>query len=295
MLNFVFIKGFGDFIIGAYFLKGLSQDDAKNVRILTTPRIAVLADVINLPIPLSVLDLPGTNAPPLFEVRTKGLLEAIKSGLEIKNAISDLNSQNPISGELIFDKISLRERYISKGYKTLSLPKNYDNIYRAYDHLMRQLNFCAPPLTEPPENINNSGSDLIGVFPISRSEEKDIPASVLHLLNELFEREGKKLKIYLFPDQLSRFKEVKNITAISKDFVTLIEHIRAHRIIISADSLPAHLAQYFNIPVFVLTQKNNPYWLPIGSLEKGRYCNFVDILKETQSSKDKLVKFLMNA
>ena len=295
MLNFVFIKGFGDFIIGAYFLKGLSQDNAKNLRILTTPRIAALADVMNLPIPLSILDLPGRDAPALYEIRTKGFLEAIKSGLAIKNAIRDLNSQNPIFGELIFDKISFRERYISKGYKTISLPNNSANIYQAYDNLMRQLNFSVTSANDLSGKLNNSHSDFIGVFPISRSQEKDIPASVLHLLNQLFEREGKKLKIYLFPDQLPRFKDVKNITAIPKDFTTLIKHMRAHRFIISADSLPAHLAHYFNIPVFVLTRKNNHYWLPMESLEKGYYCNFIDILKDTQSSKDKLLKFLMSA
>jgi ADP-heptose:LPS heptosyltransferase len=291
MLNFVFIKGFGDFIIGAYFLKSLSQDDTIKIRILTTPRIAVLAAELRLPINLSILDLPGMDAPALFEVRRKGLFQAMKSGIEIKKAIGNLNTQNPISGKLIFDKVSFREKYISTGHKIIGLPKNNDNIYQAYNKLMNQLHLKTRMRNDRPSILNETNSEFIGIFPTSRAEEKDIPPSVLHKLNQLFQREGNRLKIYLFPDQLERYKEVKNITAIPKDFSSLIEHIRAHQVIISADSLPAHLAQYFSIPVFVLTPKNNHYWLPIESFNKASYCNFDDILTLTQSSIDKLLMF----
>ena len=291
MLNFIFIKGFGDFIIGANFLKALRREDCENIRILTTPRIAMLVKEIELHINFSILNLPGPDAPALFEIKRKGPIQAIQSGFEIKKAIHDLNSQNPISGTLIFDKLSFRERYISAGHKIKALPKNYNNIYQAYECLMRQLNFEIPPELGSSKSLNNTNSEFIGVFPISRAEEKDIPPSVLKQLNEFFQREGKKLKIYVFPDQLERYKGVDNIEVLSKDFKTLINIIRAHKRIISADSLPAHLSQYFNIPVFVLTPKSNHYWLPIDSFNNGRYCIFSDISTQQNQATDKLINF----
>jgi hypothetical protein len=59
-----------------------------------------------------------------------------------------------------------------------------------------------------------------------------------------------------------------------RSFLSLITSLRTADLIVSADSLPAHLGEYFGLPTFVVSPTPNPYWLPRQAFLTGATASF---------------------
>ena len=58
---------------------------------------------------------------------------------------------------------------------------------------------------------------------------------------------------------------------IPRNFTSLATAIKSVDCILSADSLPAHQAEYFGKPTFVAVPRSNEYWMPHGCFTERRW------------------------
>ena len=73
-----------------------------------------------------------------------------------------------------------------------------------------------------------------------------------------------------------------NVTKVPRQFSLMANAVRAARVVISADSMPAHMAEYFGVPVFVMSPSPNAYWLPKSCIDSGRWSLFSDPVATTE-------------
>jgi ADP-heptose:LPS heptosyltransferase len=64
------------------------------------------------------------------------------------------------------------------------------------------------------------------------------------------------------------------VCEIERTFTALIRTLRKVDLVVSADSLSAHLAEYLGIPTYVVTPVPNEYWLPLLAFERQAWCLF---------------------
>ena len=120
-------------------------------------------------------------------------------------------------------------------------------------------------------------SKKILIFPDSRKKEKELPNGVLKIIKNGIS--NKKIEIAKFGKQNS--VNNNNDFVYYDSFKQLARLIQNSDFIISSDSLPVHMAYYFNIPHWVIyNNKINTEWLTPYCMKHNTYCLFsnVDIL-----------------
>jgi hypothetical protein len=55
------------------------------------------------------------------------------------------------------------------------------------------------------------------------------------------------------------------VRRIERNFGAVSAAVCSSALVVSADSVPAHLAEYFDVPTYVLSPAPNEYWLPLSS------------------------------
>jgi ADP-heptose:LPS heptosyltransferase len=63
---------------------------------------------------------------------------------------------------------------------------------------------------------------------------------------------------------------------LERNFGALIEAVRGSSLVITADSLPGHLAEYFGLPAYIVTPRENSYWLPLSCFNDHAWSLFED-------------------
>ena len=139
-LAIVTLKGFGDFIIALNAINSF-----KGPRDLALPQFKLVAGrhVMNLANALGVKDqviLVGDDklkdVPAIYDLKNKGYLSGLKSLIKLHSDITDILG----SSSLVFDKVGVRERLLSIGHKSHSLPESV-NIYMSYALLFKELGY----------------------------------------------------------------------------------------------------------------------------------------------------------
>ena len=59
-------------------------------------------------------------------------------------------------------------------------------------------------------------------------------------------------------------------------FQALVGAVKESAAIVSSDSLPGHLAEYFGRPVFIFTPRRKDYWMPGSAFEARAFAMFDD-------------------
>jgi ADP-heptose:LPS heptosyltransferase len=81
----------------------------------------------------------------------------------------------------------------------------------------------------------------------------------------------------LFEDEAINSEISCPVVKIPKKFNSLVDKLREYYFVLSADSLPAHLAEFFILPIFVIGPRPNKYWLPQSSFEHNSCAVFDDL------------------
>jgi ADP-heptose:LPS heptosyltransferase len=144
------------------------------------------------------------------------------------------------------------------------------NIYKSYfDFTMSDLrssHFAYKSL----QNI-----DTFTIFPESRMKKKEIGQQDLEILLRKIKHVGKKATVAFFKE--SKLALNANIVT-HNSFSDLINLVQSAQFIITADSLPAHLAQMFQIPHLILySRKIDTEWITPYALENKQAYRLVDI------------------
>lgn len=258
---FVVLKAFGDLTIAATALE--SPPEGQGPALLVGSHLLPLASALDIRIPWTVLQLPEPGVPAMYDVRRSGFQAAARSLLKVRGAL-----RRTASGEsLLFDSAGAREYILTFPRRPLRLSAA-PNIYLAYRAL------TGGGEARAPEKVRPAGR-RIGIFPGSRVAAKNIPVALVDAALAACVAEGWQASLYLLDGERPDLQTVDRAhIAVPRTFEAMNKAVAECDAVISADSLPAHLAERAKRPVFVFSPVENRFWLPLSAYETNRYSLF---------------------
>lgn len=258
------LKAYGDFAIA---ISCLEKAIINGCSIIAGDHLRPLGIALASNVGCEFVTTGDVGVPALFDARKKGLIAAASSAMAVRGALAKRQTAKP----LIFDRVGLREKFVAGGSPIIRLPPA-PNIYLAYEQILGH---------SPDGDLKITG-DLprsLSIFPASRIPAKDIPAWLVARVLEAADRAGIHAEVILLEGERSDLiKSGMRCRIVEKSFPSLVGATKACDVIVTADSLPAHLAEYGDIPVFVLTPKPNEYWMPRSAYQRGTWAVFDDEL-----------------
>jgi len=233
------------------------------LRILAGAHLRPLVLALGLQSRVDLLD-SGPRYPAAFDVRSAGLPAAVRSLLALRQQFRRL----PSEWRLLFDRLGIREKLLGAAHESLAL-RQAPNIYLAYQATLGCSNIPASTLPR----ISESGTGKITIVPSSRVAAKRIPLPVLTAVLSRLQPYG-ECEIIDMPGEEIELPANARINRIERSFTALLEVLRGSRLVVSADSLSAHLAEFLRIPCYILTPRPNEYWLPLQAFESRAWSTF---------------------
>lgn len=260
---FVSLKAYGDFIIASNALR--AGEIPTNV-LLCGGHLRPLMKAVGYQGNVEWLETGDAGVPALFDLRKFGLLSAISSGLALRRLIHGRVAAND---QLVFDRVGWRQNFLAGGTPTAQIATGQPNIYLDYERFLS-------------ESVNRrvegpiQKTSRIGIFPDSRLATKQLGNELVSkIFRDLISLGCDPQVVYVGNKPMDAGLNVRCING----FDALVECIQEFDLIISADSLPAHVAEYFGRPVFVFSPVDNHYWLPKSAFLNGRFALFGEIQK----------------
>lgn len=277
MISYVSVKSFGDLVIAMTSLREVEPSEKKRVGVLAGHHLSGLAEVLEFPVDLVVLDGLDAVVPSLFNLRQDGFARGLRSAVSLRCSIQGATTA---SHRLVFDSRGPREQWLGLGRRVDYLPFA-PNIYQAYSASLRDLALAGPtaaPVSAPVPMA------VTGVFPSSRVRAKNLRVDVIAAIVDRVEALGDPVAVYILEGERPDIEQsgLPHVV-VRKSFSELLRVVSSCRRVISADSLPAHLAEHALRPVFVAKPIPNPYWLPLTAYTCGRWSIFNE-LKGAQRS-----------
>lgn len=272
-LIFVSLRAFGDFVIASQAMRianAISSD--RRVSLLAGEHLYPLAAALKIDSNVQYV-ASGSSIPAIFDLRRCGVWEGFMSLMALRREFS----VRTIKGRLIFDRWGWREMYFARNGPHAVLPKS-PNIYCAYEEILLSAGFMLPGgVNLPKRTVLDYARNKVIIVPHSRLSRKSIPMSVLRGLYKALKSKGVPCELIVFEEEdFDTFPDIPT-RRIPRSFTSLIETILSASMVFSADSLSAHLAEYYQIPVFVCTPTPNIYWLPRSAFESCAWALFSEI------------------
>lgn len=256
---------FGDFIIDCNFMRHAGP----NTGILAASYLEPLARALDYPGRLRFFDMPASDVPPsIWNARRAGLRPMLRSTLALNRSIRAALRPG--------DTLTVPTRDIR--WKAICWP--------------RRIDFTR----EPGENLYAAYGAKLGIDPASQlTPLPRKPASVLIL------PESRQLVRNLSDETVARIVAVNREAGVASRIVrvrppessaplaenevplwglpSLVDAVKSAEAVVSADSLPAHLASYFMRPTFVFTPVPKASWpqLPTSVLLPGTWNDTTDM------------------
>jgi hypothetical protein len=252
-------KSFGDFVIAHSILHRVEQRAKSRVRLISCSHVRGLNAVLPSDVCVTLVNSGGERVPALFDVKKRGALAAVRSALSLRRELHGIERDR--KEVLAFDILGVRERFIAGDWPAISPRNRGVNIYETYSQFLKEheIRTTAAPIAMPTSSVRS-----VGIFPESRLAEKRLTDRTLSVIIDRVARAGLDAKLFILDGDLSPRREFPCLVNISRNFESLANAINSVDSVISADSLPAHLAEYFARPVFVASPSPNEYWLPYG-------------------------------
>ena len=130
--------------------------------------------------------------------------------------------------------------FTATNFKSIIQP---DAIYDNYDTFFHN---------ELELNNNSNVIEKILIFPDARIAKRIIPVNTIQQIKNIFKAKGYNTDVIRFNEQ------VENDDLLYKDFKQLVEYLQKADFVIGADSLPIHLAQFFQKKHFMFFPKDHP-------------------------------------
>ena len=267
----VTLKAFGDFVIACSASRRVQSANGMGApTVVAGEHVRSLASALGLDSKIQFIgDDSWSDVPAAFDVRKCGVLPALRSLQDLRHRLDAL----PSNMDFVFDHSGWRERFIGGKRFFQSLSLNSGNIYLAYEQLFESLGYGI--LKTSPE-VNHAISRAI-IIPGARMRHRQIPAPVLaELAAELRKRFVDTSLVVLEGESIDLPAGI-DVKKIPRNFGELVAAVKNSDLVISADSLPSHLSEFLNVPVFVSTPSPNPYWLPRSAHQTNGWATFADI------------------
>lgn len=281
----VSLRAFGDLVIARWALRRLSEEGIGAV-LLIGAHLVELNSALGCFNPLHVIAHRGDGVPALFDLKKSGWTSALRSAIELRRSIGRLNLPGPAF--LLFDRLGPRERFLAGRAPHAELQRGCDNIYLAYE---KTLGFSDDAAVDSPAMAHQpiDGAGHVGIFPGSRISAKRMPPSLVEALFMRCLSLGKACKVIVLEGETCDLNPARlHIEIVPRSFAAMVDAVRGAASIVSADSMPAHMAEYFGVPVFVLSPVPNLYWLPKSCFSMSLWSLFSDPF----SASDRLANFV---
>ncbi len=250
---FIQLKSFGDLVVVAESLKLLTPSDLTRCKLVIGQHLKDLCEVLAPQCTVEILPIPGNDVPALFDIKKRGVVAGFHSAWRLRTAIA---SAAP-GMTLVVERQNLRERFISGGRRCVAIPRK-DNVYLAFEAFTSA--FFRVSATEP-GRAGIRGS-RVALCPFSRVSVKNLPPGLIVELAQLCEQAGFEPELLLLEGEHVQHPGLPLTRVIPRRFDALSKALAGYCAVVSADSLPAHLAEYGGTATFVVSPVVNRYWLP---------------------------------
>ncbi len=270
-ITVITLKAFGDFVIACNATRRVQSITGMDVPgIVAGEHVRSLASAIGLDITVQFIgDSSWIDVPAAFDVRKRGVFSALRSLYDIRHRLDEI----PSSNALVFDHLGWRERLVGGGRPLNSLPAESRNIYLAYDRFFESLGY--ETLNDGAERKHAINRAII--IPGARMGYKVIPAQVISNVAVELERRGINVSVVVLEGESIDLPGRVVAVRLPRSFDSLVAAIKASDLVISADSLPSHLSEFLNVPIFVSTSVPKPYWLPRSAYLTNGWATFADV------------------
>jgi hypothetical protein len=266
---FCSFKSYGDLVIACNSLR--NADPTVN-GLLVGSHLSPLLDVIGFNGTLRTIET-GENVPALFDLKKRSYISSISEGITLRRKIQASVSHR--DDLLVFDMLGVRQRLLAWPIQTVAVAQGEGNIYLDYARFLSLDSDFSNSLSN--NHVKPDGK--VYVFPDSRLKYKDLPDSLINSIareNSGHGRETVLVKIGS-PVLLPQFDSLQ-INWID-GFDQLAAEVSKADLIVSADSLPAHIAEYFGVPVFMFTPIISGYWVPLSGFKRGFFSGFDSLVR----------------
>jgi hypothetical protein len=270
--NVLCLKAFGDLVIANTMLHKIDKSASPPFGQIIGNHLKELGETLAPSWPTVILKHGEAGVPSLFDVRKNGLVHAAASAIRLREAFRNLALET--NACLIVDKSGIRERFATAGVPMTALASNAPNIYLAYSMTLASHGFVMHDTAVP----RHSHDGPLGVFPGSRIAEKNLSLSVVEKVIESCTQSDVPTQLLLLEGERPDLEQSGlEYILVPRQFSAMKHAVESCRAVISADSMPAHLAEASGVPVFVLSPVPNAFWLPLSSYRKERWCTFSDL------------------
>jgi hypothetical protein len=263
MKYFCSLKAFGDMVVTCRFLRRVPRGEYS---VLALPHLKSIYEAIGAPLDVTWLPVGDSKTvPAAFDSRRLGAKAAFFSLLSLRSGIR----QNVKRGDLlVFDRLEGRERFLAfPGSATDIQHPGTSGIYENYSRFFGA-EWLAPLASVPPGPVV--------LFPNAREQHRVLP-------DELLLEIARQCRLRNLPVSCVRVgkrdptPENRELPVTWIDgFDALVSSIRSATLVVSSDSLPAHVAEYFGIPVFVFNPRKKDYFMPASCLQHGGFGLFAE-------------------
>ncbi|MBC7380651.1 MAG: hypothetical protein H7346_24900 [Burkholderiaceae bacterium] len=281
---FVAVKAFGDLTVTAAMLRCVPEDALARCSLLIGPHLGDLSDALKPVCNVDTLPLPDHSVPAIFDLKKRGLVAGLHSALTLRSALATA----AVGSILVMPRPARREAFIAGRRFSLALPPA-NNVYVAHERFLLQ--HVTTTTTTPRQPVTVARPRRIALCPFSRVAAKNIPAELVIELAEVCDQAGFAAELLLLEGEHFEHPDAPPSRVIQRRFDALADALVGYAGMISADSLPAHLAEYCGTPAFVASPVANPYWLPAQAF-KGEYWGLFDQRADLTA---RLQRFLDNA
>jgi len=274
MYKIVTLKAYGDFLIACSAARVMEANVSVHpISIIASTHVCPLADALSIPDDrvTYITDQVSYDVPAVFDIRKQGIFSALRS---LRGIIHQINLLH-YDMELVFDSLGWRQRLIGLGRKIHGLPRKAKNIYLDYDCFFESTGVLVRSEKLP----SVVGINRAIIIPGARMSFRVIPGSTISKIYRELETRGIQVKVILLEGDKIDLPLDMAVEVVPRNFSSLVSSLRDSNFIISADSLPAHLGAFINIPVFVFTPVPDwtSYWLPKPTFLTNGMANFVDL------------------
>lgn len=267
---FCSFKAYGDMVIACNFLRNVDSD--KN-GLLVGSHLSLLLNALEYKATSKVVET-GNAVPAVFNVNKCGYLNAACSAIHLRKNIQEVLDEG--RDTLVFDSLGLRQRFLAWPFHVETIGGSGDgNIYLHYARYLGIVCDLDHSTYESQDNPNG----IIYIFPDSRIKEKELPDWLIIQIAKENEKYGKETILV----KVGKSAHLPQFSSLQLQWVdgfdNLMTQIRKADLIVTADSLPAHLAEYVGIPVFVFSPIANDYWMPLSCFKNGYFSEFSSLAK----------------
>jgi hypothetical protein len=258
---------YGDFLIDCNFMRLAGPGH----QLLAASYLRPLAEAISYDGPVRYFDMSPKDVPPsVFNARKANVRAILGSLRQLRTGLLRSTSADDI---ITVPHNDIRWRLACLPRRINVLRERHENIYLAY---------CTRFGLEPEKLIIPTPSRLneVLVFPDSRQPAKQIPESTLQSVADINSRAGIATRIVrVRPPDPGRVDAPGEISLWG--LPALVDAVNRAQAIVSADSLPGHLAEYLQRPAFILIRQINEPLMPLSVLLRQRWGRF-DVLGSYQ-------------